>query len=51
MPWPFRKPAPPPPEFSIIVCSHREARAGVIRAHYAALFRDESHEIIIIPDA
>ncbi len=51
MGWLFRKPAPPEPAFSIIVCSHRPERATGIRAHYAALFRDEPHEIIVIPDA
>ena len=40
-----------PPEFSIIVCSHRPARAATIRAHYAALFGDRTHEIVIIGDA
>jgi GT2 family glycosyltransferase len=42
---------PPAPEFSIIVCSHRPARAMAIRAHYAALFGARAHEIIVIDDA
>jgi hypothetical protein len=44
----FRKPVP---EFSIIVCSHKPERAHQIRSHYKKLFRNESHEIIIITDA
>ena len=39
------------PLFSIIVCSHRPPRAESIRQHYAAVFREVPHEIIVIPDA
>ena len=37
--------------FSIIVCSHRQGRAEFIRQHYEALFRDQTFEFILIPDA
>jgi GT2 family glycosyltransferase len=37
--------------FSIIVCSHRPKRAAFIREHYASLFRDRKHELILIEDA
>ena len=53
MGWFSRKPkhGEPAPAFSIIVCSHRPEHARAIREHYAALFRDEPHEVIVIPDA
>ena len=37
--------------FSIIVCSHRPARAQFIRGHFDHLFRDHPHEFILIDDA
>jgi GT2 family glycosyltransferase len=37
--------------FSIIVCSHRPARATFIQDHYESLFRDFAHECILIEDA
>ena len=37
--------------FSIIVCSHRPARATFVQAHYSHLFRNHAHEFILIQDA
>ena len=39
------------PLFSIVVCSNRPERAAVVRDHYASLFRDHPHEILLIEDA
>jgi hypothetical protein len=39
------------PRFSIIICSHKPERAEFARAHFAALFARELHEIIMIADA
>jgi GT2 family glycosyltransferase len=37
--------------FSIIVCSHRPVHAAAVQAHYATLFGDHAHELILIDDA
>ena len=37
--------------FSIIVCSHRPARAEFVRGHFARLFGGHAHEFILIDDA
>ena len=37
--------------FSVIVCSHKPARAAHISAQYARLFGGEPHELIVVDDA